>query len=66
MKCELCGHHELPEDGTMLGDVRLMDDHLRVMHPDEYGDGPERWPDGGVVIHDTTLDPSDFTDGGAT
>lgn len=27
-------------------------DHLRVVHPEQYGDGPERWPDGGLVIHD--------------
>jgi hypothetical protein len=59
MRCELCGH----EDKTaadILDDVRLMDDHLRVMHPDEYGDGPERWPDGSVVLHDETLEPEDF------
>lgn len=35
-------------------------DHLRVIHPDLYGDGPETWPDGTVVIHDTTLEPRDF------
>lgn len=35
-------------------------DHLRVMHPAEYGDGPQRWPDGAVVIVDTTLTPEKF------
>lgn len=35
-------------------------DHLRVMHPDQYGDGPERWPDGQPVLYDTTLEPRDF------
>lgn len=25
-------------------------DHLRNLHPAEYGDGPECWPDGGFVI----------------
>jgi hypothetical protein len=58
--CELCGHHELPESGDMAGDLQLMDDHLRVMHPDVYGDGPERWPDGGIVVHDATIEPEDF------
>lgn len=35
-------------------------DHLRLLHPDHYGDGPQRWPDGGVVVHDLTLSMSDF------
>lgn len=34
--------------------------HLRVMHPAEYGNGPERWPDGGLVVYDTTLTPREF------
>lgn len=34
--------------------------HLRVMHPAEYGDGPERWPDGGLVVLDATLTPEEF------
>lgn len=42
--CEVCGDPIVP--GT-LNDIL---DHLRVMHPDEYGDGPEMWPDGGPVI----------------
>jgi hypothetical protein len=25
-------------------------DHLRVVHPDVYGDGPPRWPDGRLAI----------------
>lgn len=29
-------------------------DHLRVHHPDAYGDGPARWPDGGLVMVDMT------------
>jgi hypothetical protein len=37
-------------------------DHLRVMHPDAWGDGPARWPDGEPVIVDKTLDPADFDD----
>lgn len=35
-------------------------DHIRVIHPDLYGDGPDRWPDGGLVIEDDTLTPDDF------
>jgi hypothetical protein len=42
--CEVCGDPIIP--GT-LNDIL---DHLRVMHPDVYGDGPEMWPDGGPVI----------------
>lgn len=34
--------------------------HLRVMHPTEYGDGPECWPDGSLVVLDSTLTPEDF------
>jgi hypothetical protein len=29
-------------------------DHLRVLHPDDYGDGPLRWPDGALVVVDLT------------
>jgi len=35
--------------------------HLKNEHPAEWGDGPELWPDGEVVIHDMTLEPGDFT-----
>jgi hypothetical protein len=50
--CALC-----PE---VVTGINAADDHLRLMHPDEYGTGPERWPDGAVVLEDHTLDPSDF------
>ena len=33
-------------------------DHLRIMHAVDVT--PETWPDGEVVIHDTTLEPEDF------
>lgn len=36
-------------------------EHLRLFHPDAYGDGPQRWPDGRLVVVDQTLDPADFT-----
>lgn len=32
-------------------------DHLRLFHPDQYGDGPECWPDGSFVI---TVSPEDM------
>lgn len=53
--CFLC-----PAEDNQLPDYDMFD-HLRVMHPDAWGDGPERWPDGSVVIHDETLEPGDFT-----
>jgi hypothetical protein len=49
--CHLCEDPDVPTDPQGLLD------HLRVMHPDVYGDGPERWPDGGIVIHE---EPSDL------
>lgn len=50
--CGLCPE-EVPDEDVL--------DHLRVMHPDQYGDGPDQWPNGDVVIVDTTLTPEDFT-----
>jgi hypothetical protein len=61
--CNLCGQQMFTDCATMAEEIVKMDDHLRVMHPDVYGDGPERWPDGAIVIEDTTLEPGDFTDG---
>lgn len=52
--CLICG--DTPPDSEIW-------DHLRLMHPDHWGDG-ERWPDGEPVIHDLTLQPDDFTGGG--
>lgn len=52
--CFLCP----PEDNKLPDEDMLS--HLRVIHPDAYGDGPERWPDGGLVVHDMTLEPGDF------
>jgi hypothetical protein len=37
-------------------------EHLRIVHPDAYGDGPQRWPDGRLVVVDQTLEPANFTD----
>lgn len=36
-------------------------DHLRLMHPDMWEDGPQRWLDGALVVYDATLEPDDFT-----
>ncbi|MFF0823040.1 hypothetical protein ACFYUR_21985 [Micromonospora haikouensis] len=55
--CHLCP----PDDNTV--DDRDILDHLRVIHPDQYGEGPQRWPDGQPVIVDTTLDPADWACG---
>jgi hypothetical protein len=35
-------------------------DHLRVLHPDAWDDGFDRWPDGTMVVLDETLQPADF------
>lgn len=56
--CNLC---DGPLEGGSLEEIL---DHLRVMHPDQY-EPPERWPDGGLVIHDDTLTPDDFREGRA-
>jgi hypothetical protein len=48
--CDLCGELMLA-----VG----FDDHLRVFHPDDY-EPMETWPDGSLVIVDTTLEPADF------
>jgi hypothetical protein len=48
--CHLC-HETNPPD---------LLDHIRIQHPDAWGDGPQRWPDGETVIVDTTLEPGDF------
>lgn len=50
-RCEVCWE-EVP-------DVDILD-HLRVMHPDDYGYGPDVWPDGKPVVLDLTLMPEDF------
>lgn len=51
--CLLCQPPEVVSDDIL--------DHLRVVHPEAYGDGFMRWPDGRLVVVDQTLDPADFT-----
>jgi hypothetical protein len=53
--CHLC-HEDFPERTTLLE----LTEHLRVIHPDAFGDGPKTWPDGSLVILDDTLEPKDF------
>lgn len=38
--------------------------HLRLVHPDVYGDGPPRWPDGSLAIAITpaTVEPFEKTE----
>lgn len=47
--CHVCQPPEVVGPGIL--------DHLRLFHPEEYGDGPECWPDGGFVI---TPEPGSF------
>jgi hypothetical protein len=45
--CALCNEH--------LPIIEILN-HVRVFHPNDYGDGIDVWPDGNPVIIDT--DPS--------
>lgn len=45
---------------AVAGDIL---EHLRLVHPEAYGDGPMRWPDGRLVVVDLSLEPADFTGG---
>jgi hypothetical protein len=53
-RCFVCppGQQQYPEAEIL--------DHLRVIHPDVWGDGLKRWPDGRIVVFDETLTPGDF------
>jgi hypothetical protein len=51
--------HVCPPDAEKVADEEMVN-HLRLLHPELYGDGPERWPDGSVVVYDQTLEPGDF------
>lgn len=55
MKCLICSE-EWPD---AEGGLQSFEDHMRVIHPDQY-EPAERWPDGALVIHDDTLTPEDF------
>jgi hypothetical protein len=50
--CCRCGDQADGIDGIL--------NHVRLIHPDAYGDGPERWPDGGLVIYDDTTPDLDM------
>lgn len=55
--CRLCGDSEPRSPQQIL-------DHFRVVHPDVYGDGPERWPDGALVVEFEPSTPADIIDFG--
>lgn len=55
-RCNVC--QEEFEDG----DIDVLLDHLRVMHPEQYGDGPLRWPDGQLVVMKDNITTEDFED----
>lgn len=57
MKCEQCDDWEKPDAEGALDEIL---DHLRLMHPDKYDGGPDRLPDGSMMIWDETLEPEDF------
>ena len=49
--------------GDDTPDPKILE-HLRIMHPEAYGEGPQRWPDGGLVIVDATdYSPDDVAEG---
>lgn len=48
------------QPGLEVAEVEILD-HLRIVHPDVWGDGPVRWPDGRIVVLDATLEPGDFS-----
>ena len=54
MICHACGDQWPDTDG-----LEAIADHLRLAHP-HLDVAPERWPDGGLVVVDTTLEPGDF------
>lgn len=56
--CEVC-------QPPVLMSTEEIIDHFRRLHPAEYGDGPERWPDGEPVVV-VEPDPEDFTSRGWT
>lgn len=41
-------------------DLEVASAHIQLFHPEVYGSGPERWPDGSIVVTDYTLAPEDF------
>lgn len=51
--CTVCAEQPYIPDAEIA-------DHLRLLHPDEYGDGPDWWPDGTPVIYDMTVEPHEW------
>lgn len=51
MTCQLCPNQP-PVDDIL--------NHLRLIHPTQYGDGPEQWPDGHYIIIDQDPQPEEY------
>lgn len=54
--CHLCP----PDDDQIDAEDAL--DHIRVMHPEVWEDGPARWPDGSLVVVDCAPEPREVRD----
>lgn len=52
-RCHVCQ----PE--AAIADEEILN-HVRLLHPEQWGDGIECWPDGSPVIVDLTLEVGDF------
>lgn len=57
-QCNLCP--EVVEfTGNMTADMEAVIEHIRIVHPEHYGTGPERWPDGSLVYTEDFI-PDEF------
>lgn len=54
------GHCHLCDEDVPTSDLL---GHLRVLHPNIYGNGPERWPDGAPVLEEGHISMATFEDG---
>lgn len=59
--CDLCDEDVPRSNPEAPADAHDLLDHLRLMHPQEYGEGPLHWPDGQRVVIDQ--DDLDFPPG---
>lgn len=58
----LCLLHDPPLEIADSRDGRWMFRHLAVDHPQAYGTGPDRWPDGAPVVYDPAVKPPGITE----
>jgi hypothetical protein len=56
----LCLLHDPPLEIADSRDGRWMFRHLELDHPEVYGRGPDRWPDGALVVYDQTIQPQNL------